>query len=127
MNPEPLRRTIVTFWVGDRLHGLDVLDVQEITPVLEITRVPGSPATVAGVVTWRGATIPVLDLAPERSASSAPRRAARVVLVKRPERFGVAIDRAGGVQRVDPREGAPSCGCLDTRELLANGFGGRTS
>ncbi len=123
MTPEPLRRTIVTFWVGDRLLGLDVLDVQEITPVLEITRIPGSPASVAGVVTWRGSTVPVLDLAGSRAPNAGAPRSARIVLVKRPERFGVLIDRAGGVQRVDPHAEAAPLACLDTRELLETGFG----
>lgn len=121
----------MTFWIGEKVFGLDVLDVQEVTPVLEITPVPGTPTTVAGVVTWRGLTIPVLDLGRSAACFEAAEipgavslRAGRVVLVRRPERFGVLIDRAGGIERHEASfESNEAVQCLDPRELLDSGFG----
>jgi chemotaxis signal transduction protein len=102
------RNAIVTFWIDEALFGLDVRDVQEVTPVLAITRVPGTSSRLAGVVTWRGATIPVMDLhanaAQSRRIAS---REGRVLLLKKPERFGILIDRAQGVYAARPESGEP--------------------
>ncbi|HET9887648.1 MAG TPA: chemotaxis protein CheW [bacterium] len=89
---------IVTFWIDEALFGLDVRDVQEVTPVLAITRVPGTSARIAGVVTWRGATIPVMDLhANVAQFQGIALREGRVLLLKKPEKLGLLIDRAEGV------------------------------
>jgi chemotaxis signal transduction protein len=94
---------IVTFWIDELLFALDVQHVQEVTPMLELTCVPGSSSRVAGVVTWRGSTIPVLDLrSPE---SRAPISSARVVMVRNKDKFGILIDRPGAVQ--ESSESAP--------------------
>ncbi len=122
-----VRRTIVTFWIETRLFGLDVLDVQEVTPLLDVTPVPGAPRPIAGVVTWRGTSLPVLDLREEAEWERSCVFRGRVVLVRRPERFGILIDRAGEIRRIDPsaleRE---QLTCLDARSLLATGFGRTT-
>ena len=121
---EALRRTLVTFWIETKLFALDVLDVQEITPALEVTPLPGAAHPVAGVVTWRGASVPVLDLRTEGSAGDSFGVRGPIVVLRRPERFGVLVDRAEGIRRMEPaaleREHVT---CLDARSLLAKGFG----
>jgi len=53
---------LVSFKVGDEEFGVDILKVQEINRMIEITQVPDSPPDVEGVVNLRGKVIPVVDL-----------------------------------------------------------------
>ncbi len=53
---------LVTFKVADEEFGLDILKVQEIIRIMEITRVPRAPAFVDGVINLRGKVIPIIDL-----------------------------------------------------------------
>jgi purine-binding chemotaxis protein CheW len=115
---------VVTFWIETKLFALDVLDVQEVTGLLDVTPVPGAPRPIAGVVTWRGTSLPVLDLREEAEWERSCVFRGRVVLVRRPERFGILIDRTGEIRRIDPNASErDDVTCLDTRTLLATGFG----
>ncbi len=50
------------FRLGGETYGLAIGVVQEIAGMLPVTRVPGSPAHVRGVVNLRGRVVPVVDL-----------------------------------------------------------------
>ncbi|MBU6176091.1 MAG: chemotaxis protein CheW, partial [Planctomycetes bacterium] len=47
-------RQFSTFYLGDRLYGIDVMKVQEVTNALPLTRVPLSPGFVHGLINLRG-------------------------------------------------------------------------
>ncbi len=53
---------LVTFSIGEEEFGVEILKVQEIIRMLEITRVPKAPDFVEGVINLRGKVIPVIDL-----------------------------------------------------------------
>jgi len=53
---------LVTFSIGDEEFGVEILKVQEIIRMLEITKVPKAPPFVEGVINLRGKVIPILDL-----------------------------------------------------------------
>ena len=53
---------LVSFKLGDEEFGVDILRVQEINRMMQITRVPNSPDSVEGVINLRGRVIPVIDL-----------------------------------------------------------------
>lgn len=53
---------LVSFKLGDEEFGVDILRVQEINRMMQITRVPNSPNSVEGVINLRGRVIPVIDL-----------------------------------------------------------------
>ena len=53
---------LVSFKLGNEEFGVDILKVQEINRMLEITQVPNSPEFVDGVINLRGRIIPVVDL-----------------------------------------------------------------
>ncbi len=53
---------LVTFELSGENFGIDILMVQEITPMTKITRVPKAPRFVEGVINLRGKVIPVVDL-----------------------------------------------------------------
>jgi purine-binding chemotaxis protein CheW len=52
----------LTFGLGDEVYGLEILKVQEIIGLMRVTRVPGLPDVIRGVVNLRGKVIPVIDL-----------------------------------------------------------------
>lgn len=52
----------VTFTLNNEEYAVDILNVQEINRVTEITRVPNSPDYVEGVINLRGKVIPVVNL-----------------------------------------------------------------
>ncbi|MDD2220287.1 MAG: chemotaxis protein CheW [Desulfoplanes sp.] len=53
---------LVTFSIGEEEFGVEILQVQEIIRMREITRVPNAPDFVEGVINLRGKVIPVIDL-----------------------------------------------------------------
>lgn len=53
---------LVSFDVGGEEFGLEILRVQEIIRIQQLTRVPNSPAFVHGVINLRGKVIPVIAL-----------------------------------------------------------------
>ncbi|MCK4372754.1 MAG: chemotaxis protein CheW [candidate division Zixibacteria bacterium] len=53
---------LVSFNIGSEEFGVDILKVQEINRMVEITRVPQAPPYVEGVINLRGKVIPIVDL-----------------------------------------------------------------
>lgn len=53
---------LVSFNIGDEEFGVEILKVQEINRMVEITRVPNAPEYVEGVINLRGKVIPIIDL-----------------------------------------------------------------
>ena len=60
MNGDELQ--LVSFNIGSEEFGVDILKVQEINRMVEITRVPQAPHFVEGVINLRGKVIPIIDL-----------------------------------------------------------------
>ena len=60
---EAARREFLTCRLADESYGIDILLVQEIREVRQVTRVPHVSNYVRGVVNLRGAIVPVVDLA----------------------------------------------------------------
>ena len=59
---EDMLLQLVSFKLGEEEFGVDILKVQEINPMVEITKVPRSPSFVEGVVNLRGRVIPVIGM-----------------------------------------------------------------
>ena len=53
---------LVSFMIGNEEFGVDILSVQEINKMTQITKVPNAPDFVEGVINLRGRVIPVIDL-----------------------------------------------------------------
>lgn len=53
---------LVSFNIGSEEFGVDILKVQEINRMVDITRVPQAPHYVEGVINLRGKVIPIIDL-----------------------------------------------------------------
>ena len=53
---------LVSFKIDDAEFGVDILRVQEINKMMELTVVPNTPDFIEGVVNLRGRIIPVINL-----------------------------------------------------------------
>ena len=53
---------VVVFTAGGEEYGLEIDHVQEIIRPLPVTRVPGSPKYIEGVINLRGNVVPVINL-----------------------------------------------------------------
>jgi purine-binding chemotaxis protein CheW len=56
------RRKFLTFRLGEETYGIDILQVQEIREIEQVTRVPHVAGFVRGVINLRGSIVPVADL-----------------------------------------------------------------
>ncbi len=52
----------LTFSLAGELYGLEILKVQEIIGIMNVTRVPRAPDYIRGVINLRGKVIAVIDL-----------------------------------------------------------------
>ncbi len=93
---------LVSFKIADEEFGIDILQVQEINRMLNITKVPNSPEFIDGVVNLRGRIIPVMDL---RTRLGMPRiehdNKTRIIVVELEENtIGFIVDEVSEVLRI---------------------------
>ncbi len=53
---------LVTFRIGEEEYAINILNVQEIIRMIDVTRIPDVPVHVKGVVNLRGRVVPVVSL-----------------------------------------------------------------
>jgi purine-binding chemotaxis protein CheW len=93
---------LVSFKIGDEEFGVDILKVQEINRMVEVTRVPNAPEYVDGVINLRGKVIPIVDL---RRRLGMPRKEhgkdTRIVVVELNGKItGFVVDAVSEVLRI---------------------------
>ncbi|MCL4551501.1 MAG: chemotaxis protein CheW [Bacteroidetes bacterium] len=93
---------LVSFKIGNEEFGVDILNVQEINKMTQITKVPNSPDFVEGVINLRGRVIPVIDL---RNRLGLERKQhnkdTRIIVVNVGDKvFGFIVDSVNEVLRV---------------------------
>jgi purine-binding chemotaxis protein CheW len=53
---------LVSFKIGSEEFGVDILKVQEINRLVQITQVPNAPSFIEGVMNLRGKVVPIVNL-----------------------------------------------------------------
>lgn len=98
---EPLR--LVSFNVGNEQFAVDILKVQEINRMMELTEVPQSPPGVCGVINLRGQIVPVLDLRTRLGLEKiAYSEASRIIVVEvRSTTIGFIVDEVHEVLKIE--------------------------
>jgi purine-binding chemotaxis protein CheW len=93
---------LVSFTVGNEEFGVDILKVQEINRMLDVTRIPNSPAHVVGVINLRGKVIPVVDLRQRFGMQQKVQdKSTRIVVVELSGRvIGFVVDAVNEVLRI---------------------------
>lgn len=101
--------TYLVFTLGDEAYAINVAHVREIIGAIPITRVPGLPGSVRGVVNLRGNIIPVADLRIrfDLEAVDHGHRTCIIVVQARGVQFGLVVDRVVEVARITEDEIEP--------------------
>lgn len=92
---------LVTFRLGNEEFAVDILKVQEVNRMADITAVPNAPGSLEGVINLRGKVIPVLNL--RRRLGLAARDAdaqSRIMVVDTGTTVGLMVDSVQEVLRL---------------------------
>ena len=90
------------FRVGAMVYGCDIRDAQEIIALRPMTRLPGAPAFVRGLINLRGTIVTVLDLAVRLDPARAATTDGSILLVRHDERLvGVVVEEVFDVRSLD--------------------------
>ncbi len=93
---------LVTFKLGNEEFALDILKVQEINRIVEITKVPKAPDFVEGVINLRGRVIPIVDIRKKfhLSVKEATKDARVIVVNIMNKTIGLIVDSVSEVLRI---------------------------
>jgi purine-binding chemotaxis protein CheW len=108
----------LTFMLGGKVYGLEILNIKEIIEYGEITEVPMTPDFISGVINLRGSVVPVIDLSQRFSgqATEHTKRTSIIILEVTNDdleiEIGVTVDMVNEVLDIHPGEiePAPSLG-----------------
>jgi chemotaxis-related protein WspB len=74
---------LLRFVIGEDSYGVDVAQVVEIVPYVALKRIPRAPDYVAGLLNFRGSSVPVIDVTKLASGrASRTWLSTRVIVVK---------------------------------------------
>ena len=90
---------LATFYVGEALCGMDILKVQEINKLIEMTRVPQAPEYVLGILNLRGEIVTIVDLGKKLSLKSTEMsdRTRNIIVNSNGEHIGLMVERISDV------------------------------
>ena len=93
---------LVVFDLASEYYGVDIGDVREIIRMQSVTRVPGAPEFVEGVINLRGRVVPVVDLRKRLKLNvNEQTKESRIVVVDISGRdVGVIVDAVTEVLRI---------------------------
>ncbi|HRN27471.1 MAG TPA: chemotaxis protein CheW [Ignavibacteriaceae bacterium] len=93
---------LVSFKIGDEEFGVDILSVQEINRMSQITKVPNTPEFIEGVINLRGRIIPVIDLRVKLGMTRKDHgKNTRIVVVElKGQTIGFIVDEVSEVLRI---------------------------
>ena len=94
---------LATFYIGDALCGMDILQVQEINKLMEMTQVPQAPAYVTGILNLRGQIVTVIDLSKKLglTATDFNESARNIIVNSDNEYIGLLVSRISDVVEAD--------------------------
>jgi purine-binding chemotaxis protein CheW len=102
-------REVLTCNLGDEQYGIDILKVQEIRGVDQITRIANMPAFIKGVIDLRGTIVPIVDMRVKFNLERADYDAFTVVIIlSLQERVvGIVVDSVSDVLTLTPEQVKP--------------------
>lgn len=94
---------LATFYVGDALCGMDILKVQEINKLIEMTIVPQAPSYVLGIINLRGQIVTVIDLGKRLGLTSIElnETSRNIIVNSKNEHIGLLVSSISDVVEVD--------------------------
>ncbi|TAL29785.1 MAG: purine-binding chemotaxis protein CheW [Spirochaetes bacterium] len=106
----------VTFMIGGETYGVEVLKVQEIIGMTQITHVPNTMVFMKGVINLRGSVVPVVDMRIKFAMEERDYDAFTVIIIVevRERMIGMIVDSVSDVV------GIPVKGIQDTPHFSAH-------
>jgi purine-binding chemotaxis protein CheW len=94
---------LATFFVGDALCGMDILKVQEINKLIEMTRVPKAPEYVLGILNLRGEIVTIIDLGKKLGLKSTELndKTRNVIVNSNEEHIGLMVEQISDVVQAE--------------------------
>ena len=94
---------VVSFRLANEEYGLDIMSVQEIILMGDITEIPEVPAYIRGLINLRGKIIPIVDLRLRFGlAAGDSDEHTRIIVVSASDTvFGIVVDAVNEVLRID--------------------------
>lgn len=99
-----------TFYVGRALCGMDILKVQEINKLMEMTKVPQAPDYMVGILNLRGQIVTIIDLGQKLGLGNIEvSNDSRNIIVNTPgEHVGLLVSKISDVVMADPDKIEPA-------------------
>jgi len=92
---------LVTFNLGNEEYAVDILKVQEINRMVEITSIPNARSYVEGVINLRGKVIPIINLRKRFGLDSKELNShSRIIVVDIGTSIGLIVDSVSEVLRL---------------------------
>ena len=97
---------LVVFKLDDEDYGVDIMQVQEISPYEKLTKVPNSPEFVDGIVNLRGDVMPVVSLKKKfKLAETDITELTRLIVINKGNRkTGFVVDDASEVITISDKD-----------------------
>jgi len=94
---------LATFYVGEALCGMDILKVQEINKLIEMTRVPQAPEYVLGILNLRGEIVTIIDLGKKLHLKSTEMsdKTRNIIVSSNGEHIGLMVERISDVTQAE--------------------------
>ena len=112
-------KQLVVFTLGNESYAVDINTVKEIIQLQHVTKLPGTPPSVEGVINLRGSVIPVIDLRKRFEMDQVERnKETRIVVVSCGNSLvGVVVDSVAQVTRI-PVESVESASSIFSKEQV---------
>lgn len=116
--PKEMRRVLV-FTLAGRTRCAPVEEVREIVPIAPLTRLPGAPRHVRGIINLRGTLVTVIDASLCLYGVPADKNPdASILLIERKERIaGVMVDSVFDIQSLAADE-VDGSALIDLRAMV---------
>lgn len=97
---------VVAFKLGKEEYAVDILHVQEINRLLNITRVPRTERYIEGVVNLRGNIVPIINLHTKYSIQSAGEEEDKRIIVFHIDdlKVGIIVDEVSEVINIKAKD-----------------------
>ena len=94
---------LASFYIGEALCGMDILKVQEINKLIEMTRVPQAPEYVLGILNLRGEIITIVDLGKKLGLKSTEmsHKTRNIIVNSNGEHIGLMVEQISDVIQAD--------------------------